>query len=132
MYDYTLHCGRKQFCRYHLQAFSTEEILKSHIKDRFKVNGIIMPKKGEYVKFRNYERKIKSPFMICADFEYSSVFQWLKIIERKIQMSLILTNIQNMLLVFMVIAMTKEDNQEFNNSTKCRICDNDLLILMLK
>ena len=37
-----------------------------------------------------------------------------------------------MLLVFMVIAMTKEDNQEFNNSTKCRICDNDLLILMLK
>ena len=69
MYDYTLHCGRKQFCRYHLQAFSTEEILKSHIKDRFKVNGIIMPKKGEYVKFRNYERKVKSPFMICVDFE---------------------------------------------------------------
>ena len=28
-----------------------------------------MPKKGEYVKFRNYERKIKSPFIIYADFE---------------------------------------------------------------
>ena len=28
-----------------------------------------MPKKGEYVKFKNYERKIKSPFMICPDFE---------------------------------------------------------------
>ena len=28
-----------------------------------------MSKKGEYVKFRNYERKIKSPFIIYADFE---------------------------------------------------------------
>ena len=30
---------------------------------------IVMPEKGEYVKFKNYERKIKSPFMIYADFE---------------------------------------------------------------
>ena len=28
-----------------------------------------MPKKGEYVKFKNFERKIKSPFMIYVDFE---------------------------------------------------------------
>ena len=28
-----------------------------------------MPKKGEYVKFKTFERKIKSPFMIYADFE---------------------------------------------------------------
>ena len=28
-----------------------------------------MPKKGEYVKFKNYERKIKSPFIIYVDFE---------------------------------------------------------------
>ena len=28
-----------------------------------------MPKKGEYVEFKNFERKIKSPFMIYADFE---------------------------------------------------------------
>ena len=28
-----------------------------------------MPEKGEYVKFRNHERKIKSPFVIYADFE---------------------------------------------------------------
>ena len=27
------------------------------------------PEEGEYVKFKNYERKIKSPFMIYADFE---------------------------------------------------------------
>ena len=57
------------FC---VQAFSSEEILKSHIKDCFKINGkqtIKMPKKGEYIKFKNYERKLKSPLMIYADFE---------------------------------------------------------------
>ena len=71
MYDHTLHCGKKHFCCYCLQAFSTEEILKCQVKDCFKINGKrrIMPKKGEYVKFRNYERKIKSPFIIYANFE---------------------------------------------------------------
>ena len=27
-----------------------------------------MPKKGEYVRFKNYERKMKLPFMIYTDF----------------------------------------------------------------
>ena len=48
MYNYTLHCGRKHFCRYCLQAFSTEEILKRHIKNCFKINDkqrAVMPKK---------------------------------------------------------------------------------------
>ena len=37
------------FCRYCLQALSTEEILKRHIKDCFKINEkqrITMPKKA--------------------------------------------------------------------------------------
>ena len=54
IYVHTLHRGRKHFCHYYLQAFSTEEILKLHIKDCFKINGkqrIKMPKKGEYVRF---------------------------------------------------------------------------------
>ena len=72
MCDHTLHRGRKHFCRYCLQAFSIEEVLKCHIKDGFKINGkqrIKMPKKDEYISFSNYERKIKSPFMIYAAFE---------------------------------------------------------------
>ena len=72
MYDHTLDHGRKQFCRYCLQAFSSEEILKSHIKDCFKINSkqrIITPKQGEFVNFKNYKIKIKSPFIIYADFE---------------------------------------------------------------
>ena len=28
-----------------------------------------MPEKCDYVKFRNFERKIKSPFMFYVDFE---------------------------------------------------------------
>ena len=28
-----------------------------------------MPKRGEYVQFKNYERKVKSPFIIYTDFE---------------------------------------------------------------
>ena len=34
-----------------------------------------MPKKGEYVKFKSFERKIKSLFMIYADFEITLVPQ---------------------------------------------------------
>ena len=38
-YHRTLHWGRKHFCCYCLNAFSTEEILKCHVKDCFKING---------------------------------------------------------------------------------------------
>ena len=71
MYDHILHRGRKHVCPYCLQAFSTEEILKRHFKDCFKINGkqiIKMPKKGKQVKFKNFERKIKLSFMIYAGF----------------------------------------------------------------
>ena len=49
-----------------------EKILKRHLKDCFKINGkqrIMMPIKGGYVTFKNYERKIKSPFVIFEYFE---------------------------------------------------------------
>ena len=48
MYDH-IHHGRKNFCCYCLKAFSTEEIIKSHIKDCFKINDkqmIIIPTKA--------------------------------------------------------------------------------------
>ena len=72
MYDHTLYQGRKHFCRCCLQAFSTEEIIKRHIKYCFKINGkqiIKMSTRDEYVKFKNFERNIKSSFIIYADFE---------------------------------------------------------------
>ena len=48
------------------------DLLKLHIKDCFQINNkriIIMYKKGEYVRFKINERKLKSPFMTYADFE---------------------------------------------------------------
>ena len=67
-----IHYIAHTLCRHYLQAFITKEIFKCHINDCFKINGkqnIKMPKIGEYVKSKNYERKIKSPFMIYADFQ---------------------------------------------------------------
>ena len=59
-------------CRHCLHAFITKEILRHHLKDCFKINSkqtVKMPKKGEYVTLKNFRRKIKSTFMIYADFE---------------------------------------------------------------
>ena len=59
---------RKGFCCYCLQAFSTEEIWKFHIKDCFKINGkpiIIMPKKIEFVNFNNYEKTKVIVYNLC-------------------------------------------------------------------
>ena len=64
-----------------LASFRTTDVLKYNIDDCFKINGkqrIRMPMKGEYVKFKNYERKIKSPFMIYADFEKILVLKIMK------------------------------------------------------
>ena len=72
MYDHTLPRGRKTFSRYCLQDFSTQKILKSHAKDCHKINGKQMVKmsiKARYVRFKNYKRTIKFPFMIYAHFK---------------------------------------------------------------
>ena len=55
-----------------VENFSIIEIVKSHFNNCFKINDekmIKMPEKGEYVRFKNYERIINSLFMIYADFE---------------------------------------------------------------
>ena len=113
MYDNTLHRVRKHFCRYCLQAFRTAGKLKCHIKDCFKINGkqtIKMPKKGEYVKFKNFERNIKSPFL-GEDAVYN-------FISSVIEESKYCTDVMKKHFTKELV-MTKED---FENSTKCWIC----------
>ena len=49
LYEYTLHLGRKHFCRYKLQCFGTVETMTRQIKGCFKTNGkqgIKLPKKA--------------------------------------------------------------------------------------
>ena len=50
--------------------------IKSHVNKCFKINGkqnIMMSIKNEYVKFKNYERNMKLPFLIYVDFESNLV-----------------------------------------------------------
>ena len=49
LYEYTLHLGRKNLCRYNLQCFGTVETISCQIKGCFKNNGkqgIKLPKKA--------------------------------------------------------------------------------------
>ena len=55
-----------------------------------------MPKKGEFVIFKSYERKIKWPFIIYSDFE--SI-----LVPEDNGKSLMQTNIKIILLVVMLI-----------------------------
>ena len=71
MYDYTPYCGRKHFCCYCLQEFRATRTLMVKLKTALKlmVNKGLTCQKGEYVRFKIYERKIKSPFMIYSGFK---------------------------------------------------------------
>ena len=175
MYAHTLHRGRKHFCRYFLQAFRTAEKLKCHIKDYFRINGkktIKVSKKSEYVEFKNFERKIKSPFMIYADFEiilltehdgkqnpnefYTNKYQ--KYVARSYDYKLACVDdkcskpfksylgkdaVYNCISSMIEeskycndvmkkhfkkeLVLTKKDNEDFENSTICWICDNNYI-----
>ena len=62
MYNHTLYRGRKNICGYFLKAFNTKKnILKSHINNRFEINGkqrIQMHKNSENVNSKNMKKKI--------------------------------------------------------------------------
>ena len=73
------------------------------LKDCFKINRIqriTMPKKVEFVKFKNVERKMKSPFMIYSDFEIILVLEDNRKQNRNESYN---KNIKNMSLVVMVM-----------------------------
>ena len=128
-----------------------------------------MPKKGKFVKFKNYERKTKSPFLIYADFEnilvlennenqnseesFTNKYQkqvpcsyahklvcvndkFIKSVKSYLGEGTVYNLINSMIEerkycneVMKIhfnkkLVMTKEDNEDFKNSTKCWICDN--------
>ena len=73
MYNQTKHKARKHFCMYCLQCFSSDVILGNHVKNCIEVNGmqaIKMPNKNNNIlKFNNFHKQQKVPFVIYADFE---------------------------------------------------------------
>ena len=68
-------CSKKKYkiyvCNYCLQKFGKEEILKEHLEycSKFECGKTVYPKKGETLKFKNYERMHDIPFIVYADFE---------------------------------------------------------------
>ena len=72
MYNQTKHKGRKHFCMYCLQGFSSERVLNNHTVDCLEINGeqaIKMPEPGSKIAFTNYRKQLPAPFVIYADFE---------------------------------------------------------------
>ena len=74
LYDQTKHGGKKHFCVMCLIGFTTEEILADHQKYCNGVNEtptrIEMPEKSKNtLKYQNYNRQMKVPYVIYADFE---------------------------------------------------------------
>ena len=116
--------------------------IKSFVKNYFKINGkqmINMLKNSEYIRLKNCERKIKSSFVIYSDFEiilvqedhgkqnqnesYKSLvemlFTMLLIVCSK-KVSILLISWENNLTKLL---MTKNDNEDFEHSTKYWICN---------
>ena len=65
------HHGKKYFCKRCLNPFNNQKALDKH-KEYCSNNEavkIIMPEKGTMLKFKNYHRGEKVPFVIYADFE---------------------------------------------------------------
>ena len=65
------HDGKKYFCKRCLNPFSSQKALDKHEEycgnhEAVKIN---MPEKGTMLKFKNYHRGEKVPFVIYADFE---------------------------------------------------------------
>ena len=128
-----------------------------------------MPRKGEYVKLKNFGRKIKSPFTIYAGFEsilvpednrkqnpnesYTNKYQknvacsygyklvcdddkFRKPLKTYLDKDAVYNFINSMIEESKYcsnvmkkhfnkeLVMTKKDNRDFENSTKCWICDN--------
>ena len=70
MDGHEFHGRREHFCCYYWQTFWTAVAVKCHIKDCFKFDGkqrIKILAKGEYVRFKTYERNIiYDLFIFCV------------------------------------------------------------------
>ena len=65
------HDGKKYFCMRCLNPFNNQKALDKHEEycSNHEAIKIIMPKKGTMLRFENYHRGEKVPFVIYADFE---------------------------------------------------------------
>ena len=72
MYNQSKHHGKKHFCMYCLQCFTSQKILINHQSICISINGkqsIKMPEENSKVYFKHYYKQLPLPFVIYADFE---------------------------------------------------------------
>ena len=73
MYKQTKHKERKNFCMHCLQCFSSERVLTDHKENCIQLNGVqavkIPDKNNNILKFVNFHKQMRVPFVIYADFE---------------------------------------------------------------
>ncbi|XP_065679834.1 uncharacterized protein LOC136094149 [Hydra vulgaris] len=133
------HNGKKHFCKNCLQSFSTEESFSKHRLYCDSVNSIRIeiPEPNTMIEFTNYNRSMKVPFVIYADFEsfikpidtctpnpdesYTKQYQkhtpssfcyYIKCFDEKIYQSKLVTFTAN--------------KNNFDNAKICHICEKDL------
>ena len=74
LYDQTKHRNKKHFCEMCLTGFTTADILANHTRYCNGINRrprkIEMPEEGKNIlKFQNFNKQMKAPFVTYADFE---------------------------------------------------------------
>ena len=71
MFKFSKFEGKKHFCMRCLHCFTSEENLKNHIPDcnLNKPSKTVLPEEGTMMKFVNFRKKMKVPYVIYADFE---------------------------------------------------------------
>ena len=73
LFDQTKHPKQKHFCERCLHGFKRQDLLDKHTPDCRGINqtaiAIEMPKEGTKLRFENYHKQLKSPYIIYADFE---------------------------------------------------------------
>ena len=72
MFKQTNHEHKKNFCMHCCSHFNSEGALVNHELNCIVINGeqsIKMPEKGSSIKFENYHRQLRVPFVIYEDFE---------------------------------------------------------------
>ena len=69
--QYNKHKGKRFICNYCCSSFQREESLQKHEEycSNHKAVRVKMPGKGAKLDFENYNRKMRVPFIVCADFE---------------------------------------------------------------
>ena len=66
--QYNKHQKKKYICRVRLNIFNLEDSIEKHIRYSKKPVTIEMPKVGSILKFKNFFRKMRVPFVVYADF----------------------------------------------------------------